>query len=352
MQSALSSLEGEERKNVKETSIKQETIRQFLLGALPEAERATLEDAFLGDAQIFEQIEDGENDLVDDYITGRLGALERKLFESYYLALPGNHEKVETAWVLRRELQNEKTETVNFSIAETQAEKSTNFWQSIQNFFASGALAPVAGFAVLLFIVGGLWLALRTQLNNEIVFSPTPAPINVPVQPTPPVTPEANYNVAANTNQTAPIASPTVQRNANVAPKETPRADEPKDNVKPAPRQTPPPAQSSVTLALVMGLVRGGGEANKLILPKNANQVRLTFDLPATTRYKEIETRIETVAGTQIWSGKIKQTGGRIALNLPTKLFGNEDYLLIASGADETGERKDFAQFYFNSERK
>jgi hypothetical protein len=34
------------------------------------------------------------------------------------------------------------------------------------------------------------------------------------------------------------------------------------------------------------------------------------------------------------------------------KLFGNEDYLLIASGTDETGERKDFAQFYFNSERK
>jgi hypothetical protein len=100
-----------------------------------------------------------------------------------------------------------------------------------------------------------------------------------------------------------------------------------------------------------MGLVRGAGDANKLVLPKNASQVRLTFDLPAA-KYKEIEARIETVAGAQIWSGKIKQTGGRIALNLPAKLFGNEDYLLIASGVNETGERKDFAQFYFNSERK
>lgn len=338
---------------MKESSIKQETIRQFLLGDLPETERAALEDSFLDDAQIFEQIEDAENDLVDDYVGARLDAPERKLFESYYLALPENRAKVEAARILRRELQNEKTETVNVTVAETAAEKPAGFWQSIQNFFTSGALVPVAGFAVLLFIVGGLWFAFRTQSNNEIVYSPTPAPTNLPVQPTPTVAPEANYNAPANTNQTAPVSSPTVQRNANVAPpKETPRANEPKENVKPAPRQTSPPAQSSVTLALVTGLVRGGGEANKLVLPKNVNQVRLTFDLPAAAKYKEIETRIETVAGKQIWSGKITLTSGRIALNLPAELFGNEDYLLIASGTDETGERKDFAQFYFNSERK
>jgi hypothetical protein len=203
----------------------------------------------------------------------------------------------------------------------------------------------------LLFIVGVLWFAFRTQPNNEIVYSPTPTPTAVPVQPTPSVAPEANYNTPADTNQTAPVATSTVQRNANVAPKETPRADEPKENVKPTPRQTPPPAQSSVTLALVMGLVRGAGDANKLVLPKNASQVRLTFDLPAA-KYKEIEARIETVAGTQIWSGKIKQTDRRVALNFPARLFGNEDYLLIASGTDENGERKDLAQFYFNSERK
>ena len=66
-----------------ETFIKQETIRQYLLGDLPEAERVALEDAFLGDDQLFEQIEDAENDLVDDYVGERLGASERRLFESY-----------------------------------------------------------------------------------------------------------------------------------------------------------------------------------------------------------------------------------------------------------------------------
>ncbi|HLM62572.1 MAG TPA: hypothetical protein VK308_17350, partial [Pyrinomonadaceae bacterium] len=78
----------------------------------------------------------------------------------------------------------------------------------------------------------------------------------------------------------------------------------------------------------------------------------LTFDLPAVAKYKEIEARIETVAGTKVWSGKIKQTGGRAALNLPARLFGDEDYLLIVSGANPAGSREDFQNFYFNSERK
>ncbi|HLM61158.1 MAG TPA: hypothetical protein VK308_10155 [Pyrinomonadaceae bacterium] len=335
---------------MKETPIKQETIRQFLLGDLPESERIELEDAFLGDEQLFEQIEDGENDLVDDYVGERLGALERKLFENYYLALPENRAKVETARVMRRGLQNQKTEAVNVAVAETSAEKPASFWQSIQNFFASGALVPVAGFAVLLFLIGGLWLAFRSQPNNDIVYSPTPAPTIISASPTPNPTPETNFNSPVNTNRISPSVSPTVQRDVNAAPRETPRTIEPKDNVRPTPRKTPP-AQSTVTLALITGLVRGDGAANKLVLPKNAGQVRLTFDLPAK-KYKEIEARIETIAGEKIWNGKIKQSGGRAALNLPAKLFADEDYLLIVSGADEAGKRADFSQLYFNSQRK
>lgn len=335
---------------MKETPIKQETIKRFLLGDLPETERAALEDRFLGNAEVFEQIEDAENDLVDDYLGSRLGAAERKLFESYYLAVAENRAKVEAARFLRRGLQNEKAETVNAALTETKSEKSVGFWKSIQNFFGSGALVPAAGFAVLLFIVAGLWLAFRTPPTDEIVSSPTPAPTNIPVQPTPVLAPETNYNAAVNTNQILPTVSPTAQRNAIVAPKETPRPIEPKENAQP--QTTPPTAQSTVTLALVTGLVRGAGEANKLVLPKNATQVRLTFDLPALGKYKEIEAGIETVSGARIWSGKIKQTGGRAALNLPAKLFGDEDYLLIVSGADAAGKRADFSQIYFNSERK
>lgn len=336
---------------MKETSIKPEIVRRFLLGDLPEAERAALEDRFLDDAEVFEQMEDAENDLVDDYVGDRLGASERRLFESFYLAVAENRAKVETARFLRRERQNDKTEIVNAAVAESRTEKSVGFWQSIRNFFAAGAFVPAAGFAVLLFIAAGLWFAFRAQPGNDIVFTPTPAPTNMPVPPTPAPSPETNDKPAANTDQVQPTASPTIQRNSNAAPGETPPRAEPREKPQPTPPRISPPAPTTVTLALVAGLVRGEGQANKLVLPKNAGRVSLTFDLPAG-KYKETEARIETVTGEKIWSGKIKQTGGRAAINLPAGLFGDEDYLLIVSGAGEDGERRDFSQIYFNSERK
>ena len=333
-----------------ENLIDAKTFRNYLLGDLPDAERAALEDAFLRDRQIFEQIEDAENDLVDDYAGERLSASERRLFETYYLATPEKRAKVETARVLRRERQNLRSNAGNAPVAESPAENQAAFWQKIQKFFASGMLAPAAGFAVLLFLIGGLWFAFRPSANDEIALLPTPAPTTAAsnqISPTP--APEANFNAAENSNQTPPQVVPPVQKNANAAT----RPAEPDNRVQPAPRQTAPASQSIVTLALVAGLVRGdgGGEAIKLSLPKNADRVRLTFDLPAK-KYRQIEARIETAAGEKIWSGKIKQTGGRVALVLPAKLFADEDYLLIASGIGETGERTDFAQFYFNSERK
>ena len=45
-------------------------------------------------------------------------------------------------------------------------------------------------------------------------------------------------------------------------------------------------------------------------------------------------------------------TGDRAALVLPARIFADEDYLLIVAGVNESGERRDLAEFYFNSVRK
>ena len=305
-----------------------ETIRRYLLGDLAEAERAALEDRFLGDALVFEQIEDAENDLVDDYVAERLSAETRAKFEKYYLALPESAAKVAAARALRTVRPKQTAE----------APAAAGFWRSIQNFFASFRLVPaLAAAAVLLFVLGGLWLAFRPQQNNQIAqLPPTPQAPREITQSSPTPAPDTNFNSLPNANS-SPLTSPTPAPTA--APKEPPRVAEPK---------TPPPI---VTLALITGLVRGSGEQNKLILPKNAAQVRLLFDLPAKN-YRDLEARIETVSGARVWNGKIRSTGRRAALNLPTGIFQNEDYLLITSGINESGERKDFAEFYFNSERK
>jgi hypothetical protein len=317
----------------------QEEIRRFLLGDLAEGARARLEDRFLSDAALFERVEDAENDLVDDFVAGRLGGRERARFENYYLAQTENRAKVAAARVLRGAQTGAKGEK---SAAET------SFLQSIRGFLAAWRFAPLAGAAaVLLFVAAGSWFALRSAQTGEIAQLPTPEPTIRSSAPSPTAAPPADANFSVDLNQNAARPSPTAAPTANAAaPKETPHRIEPK----PSPVA---PAPQTITLALVAGLVRGdGGAANKLILPKKAAAARLTFDLPAAKNYRDLQARIETVAGAGVWSGKIKSAADRAAIVLPAGTFADEDYLLIVSGANEAGERRDFAQFYFNSERK
>ena len=53
-----------------------EYMRSYLLGVLTEAEQTALEDHFLNDDEVFEQLVAVENELVDTYARGQLNAYE------------------------------------------------------------------------------------------------------------------------------------------------------------------------------------------------------------------------------------------------------------------------------------
>ena len=64
------------------------TLRLFLLGCLPEAEREDIERAALESAEFFECIEALEQELILDYVQGRLTSADRSAFESAYRQTP------------------------------------------------------------------------------------------------------------------------------------------------------------------------------------------------------------------------------------------------------------------------
>jgi hypothetical protein len=53
-------------------SNQEQTIQRYLLGELPESEQVTLEQEYFADQQLFEQIVQLENGLVDKYARGLL----------------------------------------------------------------------------------------------------------------------------------------------------------------------------------------------------------------------------------------------------------------------------------------
>lgn len=85
-----------------ETDALEERIHRYLLGDLPEEEQSALEQVFLDDGEVFEQVWAAENDLVDRYVRGKLTPAEKHLFEENYLASPAHCERLAFAKKLFR----------------------------------------------------------------------------------------------------------------------------------------------------------------------------------------------------------------------------------------------------------
>ncbi len=63
----------------------QERALRYLLGQMSEAETIAFEEEYFQDDNLFEQMVDIENDLVDSYVRGELSETERRQFENGYL---------------------------------------------------------------------------------------------------------------------------------------------------------------------------------------------------------------------------------------------------------------------------
>jgi hypothetical protein len=76
-------------------------VRPWLLGLLPEQESRSLEERLITDSGLYEEVFIVEEELIDDYIAGRLSADERTAFESYFMNSPERQEQFRIANALR-----------------------------------------------------------------------------------------------------------------------------------------------------------------------------------------------------------------------------------------------------------
>lgn len=81
-----------------------ERVKKYLLGKLSESEASRFEEEYSLNDSLFEDIQLGEAELIDEYLAYQLTASERKLFEKNYLITPKRLEKVETARIFHAAL--------------------------------------------------------------------------------------------------------------------------------------------------------------------------------------------------------------------------------------------------------
>lgn len=266
---------------MKNENISQETIRNYLIGALDEATTEALDELSVTSQEFADQVEAEQYDLVDDWVAGRLDATERASFGTVLARSPALREKVRISHLW--------TAAPKGAVVERPAERV--------GFFADlfGGLPrltySLAGIAVLIGLSTLFVYLFRGSSASEIakVEPPIAAPSNNPALPTP----------------TAPEVL------ADERPTPNPVNEYQPDNSN-ARKPTPEPARSAARPFVVLTLsppTRGNGEIKSVKIVSGVEYLDLTVQTEA-----EPDGRFRVEIG-DASSGKIDWTSVPVAVN-------------------------------------
>lgn len=144
-----------------------EEMKRFLFHEMSESERTVMEERFFTDNELFYELVETENDLVDRYARGELGGADLARFEASLKKSPERREKLANAAALKKFVAEEK-QTASVFVAK--AETAT-FGQKIAEFFNFRANAFQLASAALVFLLvaaTGFLLFERAKTNREL----------------------------------------------------------------------------------------------------------------------------------------------------------------------------------------
>ena len=125
-------------------------LKQYLLGQASEADREEIERDLLANDDFFEELLVAEDEVIDEYVNGRLSGLERGAFEEHFLATPDRHEKLKFGRAFNRYLSSQ-------AAAEPTATPSVSSnWLRTRPLFSS----PLRIAALVIVVIGlafGIW---------------------------------------------------------------------------------------------------------------------------------------------------------------------------------------------------
>jgi hypothetical protein len=276
-------------------------LKQYLLGLLPEGEAEALEDAYLGDPEVWERLRGVEEDLLDDYAARRLAPAERAVIESRYRASSPLRERLVAARALREAMEAGPRTTPDVA-------------------------AVAARWGLPLTLAAGLILAALVLWPKR----PGPSVVSSVTSPSPPVRSEPS---------TPPPTEP-----------QTPPG---RASTRPG-RQ---PATTPFVLALSPGLLRGE-ERSAAVVPAGTDEVLFELEgdrsllAPSGSVFPVV---VETVEGRSMWRGEARRAPKTARPTLlatarvPTSRLEPGDYLLALHSGSADGTA--LYRYFFRLER-
>ena len=302
-------------------------LRKYLTGDLPEPEALKIETEFLSNDEAFEQLNEIENDLVDEYARGELPASERSLFEKNYLTTPLHRQRVLLSQNLLRAAAAERVADKKV-IAST----STSWFSDL---FSSLKIRQLVwAFAAILIALLGTWFLLRPQPSTVI------NPEIAKVEPTP--------------QATLPQATPTPE------PSKSETQNSKSNTPKPETRNLPPVflLHGAFDINETRGIGSTGRpnskKAQTLTIEKGEAKLTLQMSLESE-RYAKYQSEIRAIDTSKTFTITTKtptKSAKNISLTIPAARLANADYILTLSGVTTTGEVEEINQYPFRVTRQ
>jgi len=144
--------------NIWKRNTDNDAVKQYLLGNLSESAREKLERRVLNETEVNEEVQASEDELIDQYLGGKLNAEERKQFETYFLLPQERQRKLRFGRTLRRYL-----DLLPGAKANQDLNKSSLVWlKRLEPRFAlAGSLVLVS-----LAVLATLWLVNNRRVDN------------------------------------------------------------------------------------------------------------------------------------------------------------------------------------------
>jgi hypothetical protein len=313
--------------------VKDDEIVRYLLGGMSEAEQVALEEAFVSDPQIFTLVAEVENDLIDDYVRGRLELRQRELFELNFLSSPEQRQRVEIARALLPDLDRVETAGDNHSAAIEKSARRGGFFSFSFNPQLAFRLAAVLG--GLLIATGWAWLLYENiRLRQELRVAREDAARRER---------ELGRQVNDEREQNTRLVDEIARLRSHSSPQITP-----------SPSQAAP---AFVTL-LLAGALRDPGVADvpRLTIPPNAEQVRLVLKME-DSGYPGYRAELQSASGAGILTRDslkpdLRRSIATFTVNVPSDKLTTGVYTLTLKGVGKNGEADILSKSPFRIEKR
>jgi negative regulator of sigma E activity len=325
-------------------------IVDYLLGRLSETELDRFERDYLTNENLFNELQEVEEELIDDYASGALTADQRVSFEKYFLRSSQRQEKLAFATAITERARAWQSGTLVSTERPprdlTSVELSDRSNSKLHSVFWKGSVpawrqwVAIAAAVVLAVIIGVLWLRNRELQRQLIATNANYARLRQEADAQSKITAETKAELSAEQQQTQMLESQVEQL-------QTSPPDDIRDTI----------VNLLLGLDYLVGITRGGEKkVRTLDVPPKARLVRLTLDVPASS-FESFNILLRRGEKNLVWrrSGlKARPAGDRrkLSLSVPAEHLTAGDYELLLSGVPSEGDAELVGRYYLKVQRR